>query len=229
MKVTYNKDGKIIVLSECYSDELIDALYKVSKHIVMPPSTFYINYVEFLKGAVWNELQNFFPKQFTQFLAKHLELIVSNASIDFKDDYGFEVWIGSSDENSKTPGYLHIDNDECQRSRSGILSTPILGSILYLTPKEIISGGETIIFENSPSDENILFQHHSKAYLTNQKDGYISEAKAGNLTLFQGDYPHAVLPYQLNGKNNPRVNVMVNVWAKRIESVPNGFTYLQPN
>ncbi len=216
--------NNIISYENLYDDEIMASLYEVSKHLFMPPSSFFIGFEEYFTNKARKLLSEYFPAPFVEFLYDHLNTIIVKTNIIRDGRYGFEIWIGNSSSKSKTSGYLHVDNDEFYRMKYNITKTPIWGSILYITPKNTMVGGETIVLNENP-DNLLLFTTYEKNFLLDIPNSFVCEPVTGKLLLFRGDLPHAVLPFNLRNARDTRINLMVNIWEERIFSVPEGITF----
>lgn len=223
-----NQLNKIEIYDDIYDLDTMASLYDVAKHVLMPPSTFYLSFQDYLNGGR-QELSNYFPRQFIDFLFLHIENIINKSSMKFEPDYGFEIWIGNSGKNSKSSGYLHVDNDEFLRVKTNIIETPLIGTILYITPNTYITDGETLFVTESLESSISLFEEHDKNVLLEIRGAKLVKPISGRLVIFDGEMPHAVMPFILNDHYNSRINLLINVWKQRISSVPNGVTYINLN
>lgn len=213
--------GKVRVADAVYDAELLEDLYNVLSQVFVPPSTFYVpNSLLKSESECIDHLAGHIPRALCMFLHLHLTSLSRWLSIEDCAEGGWEIWSRVSTCNSPSFGYLHVDNDELMRTRSGSLVSPNYGSILYVGPGAELDGGETAFIDPANVNAGQLFTALHPEGFTAQPFEYVKPV-IGRLVIFDGKIPHAVMWTKGQGAR-PRITFLANYWNTRISSVPLG-------
>jgi hypothetical protein len=213
--------GKVRVADAVYDAELLEDLYSVLSQVLVPPSTVYVtNTLLKTKSECLDYLADYIPRALCMFLHLHLTNLSKRLSIEDHAEGGWEVWSRVSTCNSPSFGYLHVDNDELMRTRSGRLVSPHYGSILYVGPGAELSGGETAFIDPAAVNANQLFSALHPEDFAAQPFEYVKPI-VGRLVVFDGEVPHAVMWTKGQWKG-PRITFLANYWKTRISSLTPG-------
>lgn len=201
---------------------LARSAYDVFSQVPMPPSCIYIGLRRLHDETAASKLTTILPEVAASFLCWHVSAVVKlarEAGISGID--GAECWSGITGSGSRGARYLHVDNDEHARVLENDLRMPLLGSILYLGPRSGMQGGGTLFLTGEEPPPR-LFRRHPWPRLLATRGARLVEPMPGTLVLFSGHIPHAVEPARMHIPHRPRVTLLVNLWARRIRSVPRG-------
>lgn len=190
--------------------------------IPMPPSCIYIGIRRLQDETAASRLTAILPEVAANFVCWHVSAVVKLAKhAGISDVDGAECWSGITGDSSRGARYLHVDNDEHARVQENDLRMPLLGSILYLGPHRGMQGGGTLFLTGDEPPPR-LFRRHPWPRLLALSGAQLVKPTAGTLVLFPGHTPHAVEPARMDDSDRPRVTLLVNLWARRISSVPRG-------
>lgn len=218
------KEAPMNVVDRFHSKALMSSLYDVLKHSYLPPSLFFIPCTLLASGKAREKMKEYLPSPLATFLEMHLtKLLALVPTTTFSTAKGFEVWTGITVNNSRSYGYLHVDNDEWLRTTKGKLRSPLMGSVLYVGPQKGMIGGSTMFIPILSSRTTLpIFTHHTDKALKEFEGAIEVKAIPGRLVTFPGKMPHAVLTAELAGSESPRITVLANLWEQRIASVSRG-------
>jgi hypothetical protein len=137
---------------------------------------------------------------------------------------GFEIWRNHTLEYPENVA-LHFDNDEVLRSITREIVTPLVGSIMYLGPNNIESGGGTFFCldqSDVQAHQELLFRSlpWRDVHSALGASSVIVPFRPGRLVVFDGALAHCVVPFAKTPDSQPRVALLVNAWAKRIRPRP---------
>ena len=208
------------VIDEVLPPTAIAAAYDTLKASQVPMSTLFLD-----PSDPTARLGEVLPLPLALVLGRYLERIHSQATaLGYKPPATFEVWINVKRSRQET--FLHVDNDEVLRASTGEVVAPEFGTILYLGPEGQISGGETLIAEDEPSDEvhgEILFQQlpAERVQATLGANVTAVAPQPGRACIFRGSLAHCVLPFD-EPAGGPRVTLLANGWVDPPRSAANG-------
>lgn len=222
---------KLTILDDPFPANLVAVAYDIFRELVIPPSFFYLSLDTLRAGKAASSLAAYLPQPVAGYLSRHLGFLteVCHAeSLGAAD--GFELWLGMTVRGGDS-AYVHVDNDEMLRGRTGVVRCPLLGTIFHLGPARGLVGGDTV-FDLDPQEDidgrHVFVREPWEAILTRFSAPVVVPRRSGRLILFRGDLPHAVAPILRCNPSEPRVALLANLWDRRISSVPEGVAALPP-
>jgi len=205
-------------------------IYAILQNVQIPSSVFYLS-LEALKAPQTSSLlARYLPEALGEFIVAHLRLLLQAVPEGMEGGDGFELWTTRPKRSETGQIYLHVDCDEQLRTGAGVIRTPMLGSVLYLGPKEGLVGGETAFVTGELLRDRLpSFKFHDWEGLAGQSHSVRAvEPRPGKLVLFAGDILHGQAPVVDHPEGLPRIAFLANLWAKRIGRVPAGICALSP-
>lgn len=132
----------------------------------------------------------------------------------------FELWSNSYYDSCTYQAVrglpYHLDKDEVFYSHTGQIKSPLYASLIYLGPKEQISGGDLYI--NTKGISHYLDFVKNGAGVINLKspDWIKIEFKYNRFIIFDASLPHLVSPVIAHPSDLPRSALAINVWDHQI-------------
>lgn len=224
MKVPVSR--QITVTDDAIAPALVEGAYAVFRELVIPPGFFFAPRRDLDDGTLAERLARYMPFASARFIALYLTRVLASLPSDVsRAGLGFETWLGVSRAGDDV-AYLHVDNDEALRRRTGRTRSPLAGAILHLGPATGLVGGETMFDLGYPTSRDggahpRFVVATWRRILRRSSAPVIVPQRAGRLVTFGGSLHHAVAPI-IRCPSGPRVTLLANLWAHRIASVPRG-------
>jgi len=195
---------------------LLDAAYDVFSQASLGEGVF-------LPRSALREERHDLPleKGVAGFVLRFLRVVESNlpASLPVEECQGYEVW--SKVLLKGAASFLHVDNDEHLRQRTGDVRTPEAGAILHLGPASGVVGGATVFDLADGACEASPFATGSWKDVSGQlRQPFAVPFVQGRLIVFSGRVPHVVQPVNTE-RSTPRVSLVANLW-RRAPEPPHG-------
>ncbi len=191
------------------------ALYERFRDLRVDSAEFYIAECDRLSPATRKALGWQFPPQVVDFLIRHLGRLLEAAPPAVRAAaHGFEIWTSHVGRVEEPRSYVHIDNDEALRARTGNVRPPLMGSVLYLGPAAGLAGGETYFIHDAAAGAlGPVFRFFDWAELSALGPGiHVTRPVPGRLAMFAGHMPHGQAPVTRVDLGAPRVVFLANIW-----------------
>jgi hypothetical protein len=198
--------------------------YEVLSRVRIPPGAVYVSRQEVESGR-FQGLADKLPEEAARLVQPYCKQLMNRMlSLGLAEFDGFEVWRNHTLEYPEKVA-LHFDNDEVLRSITREIVTPLVGSIMYLGPGNIESGGGTFFCLDQSKvqlHKDLLFQSlpWKDVHAALGASSVIVPFRPGRLVVFDGALAHCVVPFLKTVDSQPRVALLVNAWAKRIMARP---------
>jgi hypothetical protein len=132
---------------------------------------------------------------------------------------GYEVWANVLDKDND---HLHHHVD-CEEAAQDEIVPAKMTATIYLGSEDDLEGGELVLDtqEYVPSTEfyNNIYSL-VKEVKQNKLNNWITiPYKYNRVVLFDGNYPHAVLPIKNIKQGNSRITLTISSWDKKIKVV----------
>ena len=132
----------------------------------------------------------------------------------------FEIWSNfyhDSCTHQSVKGLpYHLDKDEIFYNHTGEIKSPVYASLIYLGPKQQISGGDLYINTKGISHYLDYEQNGPKTINLNSPEWVKIEFKYNRFIIFDARLPHLVSPVITSPSGSPRSALAINVWDKEI-------------
>jgi hypothetical protein len=216
--------GSVRTVDDFWPPDVCLSMYLAFSQVQIPSALFYVSLRALEAGGFEEELAHYLDKPIACFVRSHLKRLLDHIPPStVADADGFELWTNSGTVRERKEVYLHLDNDEGLRAASGIVQTPLVGSILHLGPRQGLVGGETaFVTEPEMCTRYPAFAKYDWNTLIHQGAVEVVEQRAGRLVLFSGDVAHGAVSVTSHPAHSPRIAFLANLWHKRISDVPSG-------
>lgn len=204
------------IFNDVVDATLLRSFYAVARTLTIPPNFFWISSDRVVrhrdgdKGQV-DELRKYLPDTFASFLFDFTARLLGGELIPWERDQiaGFEVWVNNIGSISRvrellhretaTPekGFLHIDSDESKKGISGVVQSPMWGTVLHVSPEQPIAGGQTTFLLEPDIGKVLAYcsaQYSEPELGTISADWVNVSQRASRLIVFEGTRPHIALP-----------------------------------
>ena len=160
------------------------------------------------------------PEMLRFYLIAHCQHVLRLIGLEKDQAKAFEIWGSCSDGSAPSTSFFHIDNDEELRKRTGKVSAPVAGAILYLGSRRVARGSGTFFVHESSiarTLEPYLFQECDWSDLEPRlrAHGQAITFVPGRLVIFQGELAHAAIPQKVCTRRATRTALLVNIWQRR--------------
>jgi hypothetical protein len=213
----------VCVTDEFLRQDQVDEAYDVLSRVRIPPNSLYVSR-EGVESGTFDGLFDKLPPEAAPVVQPYCQRLLKRmTSLGLGDFDGFEIWRNHTLEYPEKVA-LHYDNDEVLRSLTREIVTPLVGSIMYLGPSTIESGGTFFCLDDGKVQQhkNLLFQSlpWKDVHAALGASSLIVPFRTGRLVVFNGSLAHCVVPFAKTSDSKPRVALLVNAWAKRIRPRP---------
>lgn len=221
--------GGVANLSGYLAPTEAEEAYGLLASFVIPSSYLYLPATPLPERTA---LADYMPDALAGILLKHLDRLLHHVPPALRArTHGFEVWSTRASLTGDDRLYLHIDCDEALRTSTGVIRTPLLGSVLYLGPTVGLVGGETAVITHEELNAAYPpFQFHDWRQLAREPRGvHRFSPVPGTLALFDGRLNHAQAPVRAQPAGTPRVVLLANLWDGPVGHVPKGLCRVAPD
>lgn len=131
---------------------------------------------------------------------------------------GFELWFHNIGTPVKRAAF-HVDHDVPLAEQTGKVRLPLWGTVLYLGPGSGLVGGGTVFNLEEPISQPLLdscMRFHDFDALFKLSDQWVTVPfKPNRCAVFRGTLPHCIAAIDQVSPEQPRVNLLANLWAHR--------------